>query len=67
MGIPAVFRFIVHDGGIIKLGEGVLKVSCMKERMGEDLVENQDDNILTPVNMEGGEAAYCKSALLTGL
>ena len=33
---------------------GVLKVACMKERMGEYLVESQDDNIMTPVNMEGG-------------
>jgi hypothetical protein len=33
----AVFRFIVQDGGIIKLGVGDLEVACMKERIGEDM------------------------------
>ena len=56
MGIPAVFRFILHDGEIVKLVERDLEVACMKERMGEDLVENQVDifvdNIMTTVNMK---------------
>jgi hypothetical protein len=29
-----MFRFIVQDGGIIKLGEGDLEVACMKEWIG---------------------------------
>ena len=35
--VQAVFRFIVQDGGIIKLGVGDLEVACMKERIGEDM------------------------------
>ena len=53
----AEHRFIVQDGEIIKLWEGDLEVTCMKERMGEDLVESHTDSfveqILTAVNMEG--------------
>ena len=34
--LPAEFRFIVQDGGIIKLGVGDLEVACTKERIGEN-------------------------------
>jgi hypothetical protein len=34
----------VQDGGIYKLGEGDLVVTCMKERMGEDVEKSHDDS-----------------------
>ena len=49
----AELRFIVQDGEIIKLGEGDLEVTCMKERIGEDLVESHTDSCVPGVNMEG--------------
>ncbi len=39
------FHAVVH-GGIIKLGEGDLEVACMKDEMGEDVVESQTDRKL---------------------
>ena len=33
----AVFRFIVQDEGIIKLGVRDLEMACMKERIWEDM------------------------------
>ena len=47
----AVFRFIVQDGGIIKLGEGDLEVACMKDEMGGNVVESQTDSYVdkTPI------------------
>ena len=38
----AVFRVIVKDGGIIRLGEGDLEVTCMKERMDGFCVTNRN-------------------------
>ena len=58
--VPDVFRLIVQDGGITKLGEEDLEVACVRERMGElleGMMESQADSyvarILTAVNMEG--------------
>ena len=58
--MPDVFRLIVQDGGITKLGEEDLEVACVRERMGElleGMMESQADSyvarILTAVNMEG--------------
>ena len=54
----AVFRFIVQDGGIIKLGEGDLEVACMKASMGEDVEKSQADShvdkIMNAVTWIGG-------------
>ena len=53
----AVLRFIVQDGKIMKPGEEDLEVACMKEGMGEDVVESYTgsyvEQIQTAVNMEG--------------
>ena len=33
-----VLRFIDYDGEVIKMGDRDLKVACMNERIGEDLM-----------------------------
>ena len=67
--VQTVSRFIVQDGGIIKLGEGDLEVACMKQRMGEDVEKSQADShvdkIMNAVTWIGG--CILEISSLTGL
>jgi len=59
--LPAVFRFIVEDGDVDKLGEEDAEVNCIIERLedkvGDEPMDSQADSyvdrILTAVNREG--------------